>query len=204
MSEPVPTWAGRVGSRWNLPNVLTTIRVILVPLFAWMLLAHPHQEGWRVATTLVFLLAIGTDFVDGRVARRYGLVTDFGKLWDPIADKALTGMAFIGLSILGELGWWITVIILVREWGITVLRWGIHKYGVMAANRGGKLKTATQSAALTLYLLWLAQMPVPVRWLAWFLMGAAFVLTVITGLDYIREAVAIRRRARQGTSHPGS
>ena len=203
MSEPVPSWAGRVGSRWNLPNVLTTIRVILVPLFAWMLLAHPHEEGWRVATTIVFLLAIATDFVDGRVARRYGLVTDFGKLWDPIADKALTGMAFIGLSILGELPWWVTVIILVREWGITVLRWVIHKYGVMAANRGGKLKTATQSAALTLYLLWLAQLPLPVRWIAWVLMGAAFLLTVVTGLDYIREAMAMRRRALHGGSRPG-
>ena len=195
MSEPVPAWAGRVGSRWNLPNILTTVRVVLVPLFAWMLLAHPHDEAWRIGATLVFLLAIATDFVDGRVARRYGLVTDFGKLWDPIADKALTGMAFIGLSILGELGWWITVIILVREWGITVLRWGIRKYGVMAANRGGKLKTVTQSAALTLYLLWLSALPAPVRWLAWFLMGAALVLTVLTGLDYIREAARIRRRA---------
>ena len=202
MSEPVPAWAGRVGSRWNLPNILTTVRVVLVPLFAWMLLAHAHDEAWRIGATLVFLLAIATDFVDGRVARRYGLVTDFGKLWDPIADKALTGMAFIGLSILGELGWWITVIILVREWGITVLRWGIRKYGVMAANRGGKLKTATQSAALTLYLLWLAALPAPVRWLAWFLMGAAFVLTVLTGLDYIREAVRMRRRALSSGSQP--
>ncbi len=204
MSEPVPSWAGRVGSRWNLPNVLTTVRVILVPLFAWMLLAHPHQESWRVGATVVFLLAIGTDFVDGRVARRYGLVTDFGKLWDPIADKALTGMAFIGLSILGELAWWITIVILVREWGITLLRWGIRQYGVMAANRGGKLKTVTQSAALTLYLLWLAQMPDAVRWLAWILMGAAFVLTVVTGFDYIREAVAMRRRSLHGRSRPGS
>ena len=204
MSEPVPAWAGRVGSRWNLPNVLTTVRVVLVPLFAWMLLSHPHVESWRIGATLVFVLAIATDFVDGRVARHYGLVTDFGKLWDPIADKALTGMAFIGLSILGELAWWVTAIILVREWGITVLRWAIKKYGVMAANRGGKLKTATQSAALTLYLLWLAALPDPVRWVAWFLMGAAFVLTVVTGLDYIREAAVIRRRALASGSAPRS
>lgn len=192
MSTPVPAWAGKPGSRWNLPNVLTTIRVILVPLFGWMLLSHPHDVAWRYGATAVFLVAIATDFVDGRVARKYGLVTDFGKLWDPIADKAITGMAFIGLSILAELPWWVTIIILVREWGITVLRWAIKKYGVMAANRGGKLKTAMQSVALSLYLLWLPHLPTPVRWLAWFCMGIAFVLTVLTGLDYIREARKLR------------
>lgn len=195
MTESVPAWAGRPGSRWNLPNVLTTIRVILVPLFGWMLLSHPHEFDWRIGTTLVFALAIATDFVDGRVARKYNLVTDFGKLWDPIADKAITGMAFVGLSILSELPWWVTIVILVREWGITVLRWAIKKYGVMAANRGGKLKTATQSLALTLYLLWLPHLPAPVRWFAWFVMGAAFVLTVVTGLDYIREARKLRAQS---------
>lgn len=195
MSIEVPRWAGRPGSRWNLPNVLTTVRVILVPVFGWMLLAHPHEQDWRIATTVVFCLAVATDFVDGRVARKYGLVTDFGKLWDPIADKAMTGMAFVGLSILGELSWWITGIILFRELGITVLRQVIKKYGIMAANRGGKAKTATQSLALTLYLLWLSALPTPIRWFAWFVMGAALVLTVVTGLDYLREAAKMRRNA---------
>ncbi|MGO4955656.1 CDP-diacylglycerol--glycerol-3-phosphate 3-phosphatidyltransferase [Luteococcus sp. Sow4_B9] len=193
-------------SQWNVPNVLTGVRMALVPVFAWMLLSHPHENDWRWYTTLVFCIAIATDFVDGKIARKYNLVTNFGKLWDPIADKALTGMAFIGLSILDELPWWVTIIILVREWGITILRWGIMKYGVMAANRGGKLKTFMQSLALILYLLWLPQLPTAVQWLAWALMAAAFILTVVTGLDYLREAAKMRREALTrwaAEGHPG-
>lgn len=182
-------------SNWNIPNILTMVRIILVPLFGWMLLAHPHEQGWRLATTAVFVVAILTDLVDGYVARKYNLVTDFGKLWDPVADKALTGMAFIGLSILNELPWWITIVILLREWGITALRAAIVKYGVMAANRGGKLKTVTQSVALIFFLLWLPTLPTPLVWLAWILMYAALALTVLTGLDYLREAAKLRREA---------
>ncbi|MFZ2428611.1 MAG: CDP-diacylglycerol--glycerol-3-phosphate 3-phosphatidyltransferase, partial [Propioniciclava sp.] len=138
-------------SNWNVPNVLTALRVVMVPVFAWVLLAHAQDPAMRWVATAVFLIAIATDALDGRIARKYNLITDFGKLWDPIADKALTGMAFVGLSILHELPWWITGIILVREWGITALRWVIIKYGVMAANRGGKLKTVMQSVALALF-----------------------------------------------------
>lgn len=195
-TEPTPTGPTATGSQWNLPNILTALRIVLVPVFAWMLLSHPHDQGWRYWTTAVFVVAIITDFFDGRIARKYNLVTNFGKLWDPIADKALTGMAFVGLSILGELQWWVTIIILVREWGITILRWALLRYGhVMAANKGGKLKTLTQAAALILYLTWLPQQPDPVAWLAWTLMAAAFVLTVVTGLDYVRHALAVRREA---------
>ena len=182
-------------SNWNVANALTVLRILIVPLFAYLLLAYPHQPGWRIVTTAVFVVAILTDLVDGRIARRYNLVTDFGKLWDPVADKALTGMAFVGLSILGELSWWITIVILAREWGITALRAAIVKYGVMAANRGGKLKTATQSVALVLFLLWLPQLPAAVAWIAWAIMIAALVLTVVTGLDYLREAAKLRRDA---------
>lgn len=198
--------AGKAPSQWNVPNVLTGVRMLLVPVFAWMLLSHPHEFDWRLWTTVVFCIAIATDFVDGKIARKYNLVTNFGKLWDPIADKALTGMAFVGLSILGELQWWVTIIILVREWGITILRWGIMKYGVMAANRGGKLKTFVQSLALVLYLMWLPKLPEVLQWLAWGLMGAAFVLTVLTGLDYLREAARLRREALvrwAAEGHPG-
>lgn len=179
----------------QLPNMLTWLRLVMVPLFAWMLLSHPEDQGWRLATTAVFVIAIATDFADGKIARKYDLVSTFGKLWDPIADKALTGMAFLGLSILGELQWWVTIIILVREWGITLLRFVILKYGVMAANRGGKAKTAVQAVALPLYLLWLPGLPEPVQWVAWFLMGVAFVLTVVTGIDYLWEAWKLRRDA---------
>ena len=179
-------------SNWNVPNVLTAVRMVLVPVFAWVLLTYPQDPTRRWVATAIFVVAIATDALDGRIARKYNLVTNFGKLWDPIADKALTGMAFIGLSILGELPWWITVIILVREWGITILRWAIMKYGVMAANRGGKLKTVMQSVALTMFLPGLQFLPDPWGWLAWIAMIIAFVLTVLTGLDYLREGNRMR------------
>lgn len=166
-----------------------------------MLLAFPADPVMRWLSTAIFVIAIATDAVDGKIARKYNLVTDFGKLWDPIADKAITGMAFIGLSILGELPWWITLIILVREWGITALRWAIIKYGVMAANRGGKLKTVMQSVAIIMFLPGLAFLPVWWGWIAWAAMIVAFVLTVVTGLDYLREAAKLR--ARYLAEHPG-
>ena len=179
-------------SNWNVPNVLTAVRMVMVPVFAWVLLAYPQDPTMRWVATAIFLIAIATDALDGNIARKYNLVTDFGKLWDPIADKALTGMAFIGLSILGELPWWITIIILVREWGITALRWAIIKYGVMAANRGGKLKTVMQSVALAMFLPGVQVLPAAWGWVAWAAMIIAFVLTVLTGLDYLREAQKLR------------
>ncbi|MCW2811241.1 MAG: pgsA [Friedmanniella sp.] len=177
---------------WNVPNALTTFRILLVPLFAWMLLAHPGGTGWRLGTTAVFTLAILTDTLDGYLARKHNIVTRFGKLADPIADKALTGMAFLGLSIIGELGWWVTITMLVREWGITLMRFLVLRYGVMAAGRGGKLKTVIQAVAVILYLL-----PLP-GWahvVAMVVMAVALVITVVTGLDYVRSAVRLRRDA---------
>ena len=177
---------------WNVPNALTALRIVLVPVFAWMLLAHPDEAGWRVATAAVFLGAILTDSLDGHLARKHDIVTRFGKLADPIADKALTGMAFVGLSLIGELWWWVTVVMLVREWGITVMRFVVLRYGVMAAGRGGKAKTVLQAVAVMLYLL-----PLP----DWAHVGAvvvmllALVVTVVTGLDYVRDAVRLRRQA---------
>ncbi|MDN5761134.1 MAG: CDP-diacylglycerol--glycerol-3-phosphate 3-phosphatidyltransferase [Microlunatus sp.] len=175
-----------------MPNALTAFRLVLVPVFAWMLLAHPDTFGWRLATAGAFTLAILTDSIDGYLARKYNIVTKFGKLADPIADKALTGMAFIGLSIIDELSWWVTIVILVREWGITLMRFVMLRYGVMAANRGGKIKTVLQSVAVIGYLL-----PLP-GWahvIAMVVMASAFVVTVVTGFDYIRQAVKLRRQA---------
>ncbi|MBK8446409.1 MAG: CDP-diacylglycerol--glycerol-3-phosphate 3-phosphatidyltransferase [Micropruina sp.] len=183
-------------SRLNPANALTVLRLVLVPVFAWMLLSHPHEVWWRLATTLVFGLAIATDAVDGRIARKYNLITDFGKLWDSIADKTLTGMAFIGLSILGELPWWVTALVLAREWGITWMRVAMLKYGVMAANAGGKLKTVLQSIALLLYLPGLPMMPVWLQWIAHLVMAAAVLLTLVTAVPYIREALTLRRAGR--------
>ena len=188
--------ATTVEAHWvNVPNGLTALRMLLVPVFAWVLLSHPHNDSWLWMAALIFIIASITDIVDGKVARKYGLVTRFGKLWDPIADKALTGMALVGLSIIGELPWWITIVILVREWGITLLRFLILKYGVMAANRGGKLKTVMQSIAIVMYLLplpsWLHVVGVVVMWVA-------LILTVLTGLDYLWEAYRLRKRALAG------
>src|SRR5580765_1874009 len=134
MSTPSGDGLTAKPSALNLPNALTVLRILIIPLFAWMLLAHPYEPWWRFAATLVFAAAIATDAVDGHIARTRNLVTDFGKLADPIADKALTGMAFIGLSVIGELWWWVTITILVREWGITIMRFVIIRYGVMGAN----------------------------------------------------------------------
>ena len=189
-------------SNINVPNALTLLRAVAVPVFGWMLLAHAHEGGWRTATTIVFMVAILTDFVDGKIARKYNLVTNFGKIGDSIADKALTGMAFIGLSILGELPWWMTIIILLREWGITVMRMKMLKYEVMAANKGGNLKTAMQSLAITLFCLGLWRTPTFVDVFAWAVMIIAFLLTVVTGLVYIRDAIQIRNRAKNAGVKP--
>ncbi|TDD68754.1 CDP-diacylglycerol--glycerol-3-phosphate 3-phosphatidyltransferase [Jiangella aurantiaca] len=180
-------------SPWNIANALTVARVVLVPLFGWLLLREGgDHDPSRVAAFFTFGVAMMTDRLDGDLARRRGLVTDFGKIADPIADKALTGMAFVGLSLLDELPWWVTVVVLVREWGITVLRFAVLRYGVMAANRGGKLKTVLQALALGLYIL-----PLP----GWFdpieasVMAVAVIVTVVTGVDYVLSAIRLRRSA---------
>ena len=186
-AAPVPIW---------LPNALTVLRLVLVPVFLVLLFLHPADFGWRMVATAAFGVAILTDFFDGNLARRYGLVSDFGKIWDPIADKALTGAAFIALSILGELPWWVTIVILVRERGITWMRVVMLKYGVMAAAAGGKLKTLLQSIALLMFLPYPIHLTMQIApfwgWLAWLVMGAAFVLTAVTGVMYVFDALKLR------------
>jgi len=191
-THPVGPPAAPETSPWNVPNALTAFRIILVPVFAWMLLVHPDQPWWRFLTAVIFTVAILTDTLDGYLARKHNIVTRFGKLADPIADKALTGMAFIGLSIIDELPWWVTVTILVREWGITIMRFVVLRYGVMAAGRGGKIKTVTQAVAVILYLL---PLPDQAHIVAVVVMAVAWVITMVTGLDYVREAFRLRRRA---------
>jgi CDP-diacylglycerol---glycerol-3-phosphate 3-phosphatidyltransferase len=188
-------------SNWNLANGLTTLRIVLVPLFAWLLLRDGGSDyATRWWATVVFTLAILTDKVDGELARRRNLVTDFGKVMDPIADKALTGMAFVGLSIIGELSWWVTIVVLGREWGITVLRFWVIRYGVIAASRGGKIKTALQGFALGGFVAPLHMFGGPwetlgnvLWWVFAALMAAAVVVTLVTGLDYVRAATRLRR-----------
>src|SRR6201987_660010 len=126
----------------NLPNLLPTARLVLVPVFLFALFAGDgHETRWRIAAFVVFAVAVITDRFDGALARSYGMVTEFGKLADPIADKALIGAALIGLSMIGDLPWWVTVVIMVREVGITALRFAVLRRGVIPASRGGKLKT---------------------------------------------------------------
>jgi CDP-diacylglycerol--glycerol-3-phosphate 3-phosphatidyltransferase len=185
----------------NLPNVLTTVRLVLVPVFLVVLFIDGGSEPIaRWCASGVFAIAAITDRYDGRIARSRGQVTDFGKIADPIADKALIGAALIGLSLLGELFWWITVVILVREVGITLLRLAILRYGVIAASPGGKLKTLIQIVAIGLYILPLAVLPVPTDVLTWgrgALMGVAIALTIGTGIDYLARAAALVRRGRR-------
>jgi CDP-diacylglycerol--glycerol-3-phosphate 3-phosphatidyltransferase len=182
----------------NLPNALTMLRLLLVPVFAWLLLRNGGDDSAsRVWAAVVFVVAGATDFVDGELARRMNLVTSFGKIVDPIADKALTGTALLGLSYLGDLPWWVTIVILVREIGVTLLRFAVIKYGVIAASRGGKAKTLAQMLAILLYLLPLSGWLVTVRT---GVMVVAVVLTVVTGFDYVKRAMRLRRASRAETA----
>ncbi len=175
----------------NLPNALTVLRLLVVPVFALLLLQDDGLDDRdRYWAALVFGLAIITDRYDGMIARRTNQVTEFGKLADPIADKALTGTALIGLSVLALLPWWVTVVILVREVGVTLLRFWVIRHGVIAASRGGKIKTVVQSLAIGLYILPLTGLLASARW---WVMAAAVLLTVLSGLDYVYRAVTLRR-----------
>ena len=175
----------------NAANALTVLRLVLVPVFVACLLAG--GTGWRVAAFVVFGVASVTDLLDGRLARSRGLITDFGKIADPIADKALTGAALVTLSALGELAWWVTVVILVREISVTLLRFWVIRRGVIAASRGGKLKTLLQVVAIALYVL-----PGPPAVVREVVMAAAVAVTVVTGIDYAVRAVRLRRRPPAG------
>ena len=170
----------------NIANVLTVLRLILVPVFVLLLLAG--GTGSRAAAFVVFAVASATDLLDGELARRRGLITDFGKIADPIADKALTGSALVTLSVQGQLPWWITVVILARELIVTGLRFWVIRRGVIAASRGGKAKTLLQVVAICLYIL-----PWDLGLARGIVMGAAVVVTVVTGADYVVRAVRLRR-----------
>jgi CDP-diacylglycerol--glycerol-3-phosphate 3-phosphatidyltransferase len=174
----------------NIANILTVTRLVLVPVFLYALFAADGvSESWRMVAFLVFAVGSITDYIDGHLARKYGLVTDFGKVVDPIADKALTGAALVGLSALGELPWWVTLTIAGREVLVTLLRFWVIRYGVIAASYGGKVKTFAQIIAIGLYLL---PLPAALDPLLWAGMGIALALTVITGVDYVVRALRLR------------
>lgn len=180
----------------NIANLLTISRLVLVPLFVVALFAGGAGETgggdadlWRYVAAALFAVAALTDNVDGWVARKYDLITDFGKIADPIADKALIGAALVGLSVLGELPWWVTIVIAVRELGITLLRFWVIRHGVIPASRGGKAKTLAQVVAIGLFLL---PLPAALDVVSWAVMIVALLLTVATGLDYVVRALRLR------------
>ena len=182
----------------NIANALTVLRLLLVPVFIWLSLLPGDQA--RLAAVVVFVVAAFTDRLDGQLARSWGLVTSFGKIADPIADKALTLSAFVLLSINDRLWWWVTILIVVRELGITVMRFFMLRRAVMAASRGGKIKTALQMVGLVgLLTPWsMLMLPAgPAAFLtkaAYVIVAAALVVTVVTGLDYVREAMLLSRQ----------
>jgi CDP-diacylglycerol--glycerol-3-phosphate 3-phosphatidyltransferase len=192
--QPIPDHAGdpvTFSRFWTGPNMLTVLRLLLVPVFA-VLLVSDEGASTRLWAAIVFVVAAATDVVDGAWARRSGRVTTFGKVADPIADKALTGVALVLLSYLGELPWWVTLVILVREFGVTVLRFWVIRHGVIPASRGGKAKALAQNLAILLFIL-----PIGLGWLRLVAMSIAVILTVATGLDYVVRALRLRNEGRR-------
>ena len=185
-------------SMGNIANIITVVRILLAPVFVWLMFLDGGELGvWRWVAALLFIVSIATDSVDGFLARSRNLVTDFGKLVDPIADKILVGAALVSLSILGELWWWVTIVILVREFGITIFRFLMLRDHVIPAGNLGKLKTVVQSVAVSLALLPLwTVLGDWVLWVNWTLMGAALVLTVVSGVQYLWDAWRVTRAAR--------
>lgn len=195
---PAETTEPKPVSNWNLPNVLTTLRILLVPVFAWLFVVSVNEDqvDFRWAAAGVFIAAIITDKLDGDIARARGLITNFGKIADPIADKLLIGAGLILLSWAGELPWWVTIVILVREIGITLMRFVVIKYGVMPASKGGKIKTTLQAAGLILMLLPLGTIAPWLGAIGFWVMIAAAIVTLITGVEYVYQAAKLRQTAK--------
>jgi CDP-diacylglycerol---glycerol-3-phosphate 3-phosphatidyltransferase len=175
----------------NIANALTMLRVLLVPVFGACLIASDLTDaGWLVAATIAFAIASITDYVDGWIARRRNLVTSFGKVADPIADKALIGTALVLLSAHDVVPWWVTALILVRELGITAMRFLVLRHGVIPASPGGKLKTLLQSIGIGWLLL---PLPDALAEIGLWVIYAAMVVTVVTGVDYVFRAIKLSR-----------
>ncbi len=192
------------GTNWNLPNALTTLRIVMVPFFGYALL---HEGGdsvtWRLVAFALFVGAMITDKIDGDIARARNLVTDFGKIADPIADKAITGMAFIGLSVVGDVWWWVTILVLAREWSVTLLRLSVLSDVVMPASQLGKIKTTLQAVALSGLCLPLLQLDGSLDrigeilfYLSQVLLAGAVAMTLWSGYEFYREIWRQRRAAR--------
>ena len=193
-------------SNWNVPNVLTTLRIASVPFFAWALLIDGGDSiTWRCVSFVIFVAAMITDKIDGDLARKHNLITNFGKIADPIADKAVTGMAFIGLSVVGDIWWWVTIVVLLREWSVTLLRLTLLKKVVIAAKDLGKLKTTFQAIALATLCLPLRDPDLPdwmqtpgdlVFYAAQACLAIAVALTLWSGYEFFRDVWKQRHSLR--------
>ena len=186
--QPIPDHLGDPSNEvpvLNIPNLLTVARLLMVPVFGYLVLGVEQTQSVQWASATVFLVAALTDLVDGVWARRYGLVTNFGKIADPIADKALIGTALIALSIQGDIAWWVTIVIILREVAVTLLRFWVIKKGVIPASRGGKLKTVSQIVAIVAFLIPLHGWVDAVAQMS---LGVALALTITTGIDYVLKA----------------
>ncbi|HEX5541992.1 MAG TPA: CDP-diacylglycerol--glycerol-3-phosphate 3-phosphatidyltransferase [Micromonospora sp.] len=191
-TDRAPTSVGAVPVV-NAANAMTALRLALVPVFvALVVVSQLNHANWRIIACLIFAFASATDLVDGWIARRFALVTAFGKVADPIADKALTGAALVLLAWYAQIPWWVTLVILAREFGVTLLRFWVIRFGVIAASRGGKAKTALQILAIVWYL-W--PVPAGVVWIGPWILGGAVLVTGLTGLDYALRALRLRRQA---------
>ncbi len=208
MSQSEPDAETRQVNNWNVPNALTTLRIVMVPFFGWALLHDGGQDlTWRWIAWALFCIAMITDKIDGDLARKHNLVTNFGKIADPIADKAITGMAFIGLAIIHDflpawLWWTITIVVLVREWAVTFARLSIAKDVVMPAKQSGKVKTTFQALALGGFVApfglltgGLETTGDTVWWIAAVFLAGAVVLTLSSGVEFARDVVRHRRTA---------
>ena len=192
------------GSNWNLPNALTTLRIVMVPFFGYALLYDGGDSvTWRLIAFALFVAAMITDKIDGDIARARNLVTDFGKIADPIADKAITGMALIGLSIVGDIWWWVTILVLAREWSVTLLRLSILKDVVMPASQLGKIKTTLQAVALSGLCLPLRQVDGALElvgeilfYLSQVMLAAAVAMTMWSGFEFYRDVLRQKRGTR--------
>ncbi|ADP79202.1 CDP-alcohol phosphatidyltransferase family protein [Pseudofrankia inefficax] len=188
-TEPVASGARLL----NIANILTIMRLVLVPVFVVFLFVGPHEDAWRLAAFAAYAVAAVTDQIDGAVARRHGLVTEFGAFVDPVADKALTGAALVSLSILNEIPWAVTAVIVVRELGVTLLRLWVIRHGVIAASRGGKIKTLLLNISLGLAVLPLTGLAADVSKAV---LAVALVVAVATGVDYVARALKLRNTSR--------
>ena len=182
----------------NLPNLLTVLRILLVPVLVVALLSRGGQTS-DVLAAVVFAAASVTDALDGWLARTREQITTFGKLMDPVADKLLIIAALLSLVSLGRLAAWVAMVIVAREFAVTVARISARSEGVViAANWWGKVKTGVQ--VLTIFLLSLL-VPSP-TWIDW-LVYVMVAVTVISGVDYFFGMRRLLREAELRRAHAG-